>query len=108
MKYLPVYSLFSLFFINFAQEEKNIMKIPFNIKYKPKIQYGEVQLETEYGNPVRIICWDKIGGFPIVGLFNYIEDGKEYEDVECWEKDGTALSEIEGMDLYVIIPDNEK
>jgi hypothetical protein len=78
------------------------MKLSFDIKYKRDIQLGIVKVETEHGNPIRIICWDKIGDYPIVGLFTYWEDGIEWEDVECWDIYGKPISGINDMDLCII------
>ena len=40
---------------------------PFNIKFKEKIISGKAKL-TLGGLPVRIVCWDRKGLFPIIGL----------------------------------------
>ncbi len=38
------------------------MKIPFDIKYRPQIETGEYEVETQDGlHSVRIICWDAAG-----------------------------------------------
>lgn len=39
--------------------EKNMKKIPFDIKYRPEIESGKYKVVTAEGRPVRIICWDK-------------------------------------------------
>ena len=44
-------------------------KIPFDIKYRDKIESGEYKVETREGLPARIICWDRMGiAYPIVAL----------------------------------------
>jgi hypothetical protein len=80
------------------------MKIPFNIKYKRNIQQGIVRLETEYGNPVRILCWDKLGSYPIVGLYEYYEDECLFEDAEYWDEEGNSSGGVDGMNLCIITP----
>ena len=42
-------------------------KEPFNIKFKEKIIAGKAKL-TLGSLPVRIVCWDRKGLFPIIGL----------------------------------------
>jgi len=42
-------------------------KVKFNIKFKEKIMKGNAKVFFN-DSPVRIICWDRVGEFPILGL----------------------------------------
>ena len=44
------------------------MKIRFDIKYRPQIESGQYKVEDASGIPMRIICWDADGDYPIVAL----------------------------------------
>lgn len=50
------------------------MRIPFDIKYRPEIESGKYKVVTEFGEPVRIICWDSKyhSDLPVIAL---IDDG---------------------------------
>lgn len=54
-------------------------KIPFDIKYIKEIVNNTYKVVTRDNKNVRVICWDRVGSQPIVGL---IEDpcsfGLEY------------------------------
>ena len=43
-------------------------KIPFNIKYRPQIESGEMKVVTRRGEPVEIVYWDAVGKNPIVAI----------------------------------------
>ena len=62
-------------------------KIPFDIKFRPQIESGEYKVETTDGKPVRIVCWNRYGCIPIVGLvgkfempYVYTTNGKDASD----------------------------
>lgn len=44
---------------------------------------------TRGGKPVRIVCWDKLGDFPIIACIKYSDD---YEDFESYNIDGSKYS----------------
>lgn len=55
-------------------------KIPFNIKYRPQIESGEMKVVTRRGEPVEIVYWDAVGKNPIVAIIDrkpvkYSNDG---------------------------------
>ena len=78
--------------------------VPFDLKYKDKIESGEYLVTTRGGNPVRIACWDKLDpDYPIIGLqrirnFEFLENYNKYGRVD--------LLEDNDSDLMVLI-DNE-
>ena len=71
-----------------------------------KIQAGEIKgkimcyFDTGY-KPARIICWDKIPSYPIVGL---VEIGSNFESVFFFDKSGKTQ---DGDELALEVPDNE-
>lgn len=83
-------------------------RIPFDIKYRPQIESGEYRVELRDGTPVRIICWEAKGTFPIIGLF-MTDDGCETttqahsngrrSDDKNYESD---------YDLFIVTPEEEK
>lgn len=44
---------------------------------------------TRNNKPVRIVCWDKLGDYPIIGCVKYSD---EYEDLESYNSDGFKYS----------------
>ena len=83
-------------------------KIPFSIDYRPQIESGEYKVETRNGLPVRIICWDRKHGYPIVGLAYEKATGCEsyvsaYADGITSANGKTGLSD----DLFLITPEPE-
>lgn len=44
---------------------------------------------TRDGRPVRIVCWDKLGDYPIIGCIKYSDD---YEDFETYNINGSKYS----------------
>ena len=83
---------------------KRFSIVPFDLKYKDKIESGEYLVTTRGGNPVRIICWDKLDSdYPIIGL----QKIGNFEFLENYNKDGRVdLLEDNDSDLMVLI-DNE-
>jgi len=94
------------------------MKIPFDIKYRNKIESGEYKVETFDGYSVRIICWDALGtnieGNTYHHLIALVKSlTSEEETIFCYYINGTLMS-ISGMiypattdiskNLYIIIP----
>ena len=73
------------------------MKIPFDLK-KAK---GGMKVVTPYGKEVRIICWDRDYGYPLVGLMrkdtppyyecitvDITEQGKTFDGIQLMLEDG--------------------
>ena len=84
-----------------------MIKIPFDIKYRPQIESGEYKVETRDGRRVRIICWDAIGPSPIIGLF-LTDDGGETTTQN--RPDGRwcdDLSYESDYDLFIVTPKEE-
>ena len=49
-------------------------KETFNIKFKEKIISGKAKVTLD-DYPIRIICWDRKGKYPNIGLIDYSELG---------------------------------
>ena len=74
-------------------------KIPFDIKYRPEIESGKYLVVTRDDRPVRIVCWDRKGAYPIIGL---IKDGWR-EVVDIFDTDGAYnRGEAHRFDLYLV------
>jgi hypothetical protein len=77
------------------------MKIPFDIKYRPQIESGEYNVETECGEPIEIVKWDCKGKYPILAV---IDDGVTHDSC-FYDESGTSYS---GTDkIYVVIEEPE-
>lgn len=82
------------------------MKIPFDIKYRDKIESGKYKVKTRDGCPVRIICWDRVDVQPVVALISG-KDGTEFTG-EFTIEGNYWLSKMEShKDLFVVIQDPE-
>lgn len=78
------------------------MKIPFDIKYRPQIESGEIKVINRLNEDVRIVCWDGPDkDRPIVGFSE--DDTTPY----CWYLDGKYRwgNECE-KDLFIIIEES--
>ena len=78
---------------NLFEEEKDYMEIPFDFD---KAKEG-LPIKTKSGCDVRIVCWDRLGEYPIVGLVKRSEDA---ENVVLFNKSGipmAALAETESL-----------
>ena len=78
---------------NLFEEEKDYMEIPFDFN---KAKEG-LPVKTKSGYDVRIVCWDKLGEYPIVGL---VKRSSETEGVILFDKFGipfTAPVETESL-----------
>lgn len=49
-------------------------------------------VQTRDGRPVRIVCWDMIGDYPIVALVLENNDGDLFEDTIIYTIDGRCFS----------------
>ncbi len=75
-------------------------RIPFDIKYRSDIEAGKYLVVTRCNEPVRIICWDAKGLFPIVGLAK----AKRSEFIETYSTDGKRiLSQTSDYDLLLVV-----
>ena len=82
-------------------------KIPFNIKFRDKIESGEYRVETKTGCPVRIVCWDMVCELPILGLV-LLNDEKAEEMAVGFTNEGTNLLGEPLYDkLFIVTPEEE-
>lgn len=83
--------------MNLFEEEKDYMEIPFDFD---KVKEG-LPVKTKSGYDVRIICWDRLGEYPIVGLVKKSEDT---ENVMLFDKFGTPplASSVETESLVCV------
>ena len=75
------------------EEEKDYMEVPFDFD---KAKNG-LPVRTKCGCDVRIVCWDKLGEYPIVGL---VKRSEELENVVLFDKFGipfAASAETESL-----------
>ena len=82
--------------------------VPFDLKYKDKIESGEYLVTTRGDNPVRIICWDKLDpDYPIIGLqrignFEFLENYNKYGRVDLLiDNDSDLMVLIDNEPLFV-------
>ena len=85
-------------------------KIPFDIKYRPQIESGEYKVETNFGSPVEIVCWnrrDDTANKTIVGI---IRSGT-VEEIASWNIGGklcdAAFPQNSDYDLFIVTPEEE-
>lgn len=101
-----------------TQQPCKNMKIPFDIKYRNKIQSGEAKVETRDGLPVRVVCWDVIMGsdmdgetpVPVYAFINFGsergEEGEYYPTNGSWCRDlSTPIRQEHHRDLLINVPD---
>ena len=79
-------------------------KIPFDIKYRNKIESGEYKVVTEDDEPARIICWDSPinKDRPIIAIV--------FDDqIEQYKADGHYDNDYEtcNYDLFIVTPEPE-
>ena len=78
--------------------------VPFDLKYKDKIDSGEYLVTTRGGNPVRIVCWDKLDSdYPIIGLQRI----GNFEFLENYNKEGRVDLLIDNDSDLMVLIDNE-
>lgn len=68
------------------EEEKDYMEIPFDFD---KAKNGDLSIKTRSGYDVRIICWDRLGEYPIVGL---VKRNEETENVMLFDRFGLPMA----------------
>lgn len=86
------------------------MRIPFDSKYRDKIESGEYKVETRNGRPVRIICWDMDSYNQIVALVaNYPNyNGSLSEHIFSYGMNGRYSATAENAeDLFIVTPEPE-
>ena len=82
-------------------------RIPFDIKYRPEIEAGKYKVVTEYGESVRIICWDSkfCNAYPVIAL---ISDGDGEDIIHLNESGSSNNNSVRGEQLYVITDEPEE
>ena len=90
---------------------KRMKRIPFDVKYRPEIESGEIKVVNGKGKPVTILKWDMQGGFPILGVV--MTDQTNYEGDESWEEErpfaynseghASASAPADKKELYLLI-----
>ena len=55
-----------------------------------KIDFGK-PVRTKAGTPVRIICTDREGDYPVIGLINVPGTYHRIEEIRTWTADGKAF-----------------
>ena len=83
------------------EEEKDYTEIPFDIE---KAKNG-VPVKTKSGCDVRIICWDRLGEHPIVGL---VKRSEELENVVLFDKFGIPMAPFAEIDSLVCVVKKRK
>ena len=80
------------------------MRIPFDIKYRPEIESGKYKVVTEFGEPVRIICWDSKyhSDLPIIAL---IDDGDGEDMIHLSANGKYEIDSKRGFTHLLIITD---
>lgn len=68
------------------EEEKDYMEIPFDFD---KAKNGDLPIKTRSGYDVRIVCWDRLGEYPIVGL---VKRNEETENVILFDRFGLPMN----------------
>lgn len=83
------------------EEEKDYTEIPFDFD-KAK---NELPVMTKSGEEVRIICWDKLGDHPIVGL---IKRNSEKENAVVFDKFGIPVNSPVEVDSLVCVVEKRR
>lgn len=82
------------------------MKIPFDIKYRPQIESGEYKVVTREGRFATIGIWQMKAPKPLVGCYQYDDDGNEKSG--CWYDNGSYSDVNEHpYDLFLVTPEPE-
>lgn len=76
-------------------------RVKFDLRYKEDIIAGRAKVETRDFQPVRIVCFDWCGDYPVMGK---IED--DHSPI-LWAADGRFGADINDLDLFVLT-DNVK
>ena len=68
--------------------------IPFNIKYRPEIEAGEMKVVNGQGKAVTILKWDMQGNYPILGVV--MTNHTNWDGDESWEEERPFAYSAEG------------
>ena len=80
--------------------------IPFDIRYRDKIESGKYKVVTGKFLPVRIVCWDMSCELPILALVS-VNDGKE-EVAVGFTNEGTNLLWEENYNKLLIMTEESQ
>lgn len=83
------------------EEEKDYMEIPFDFD---KAKEG-LPVKTKSGYDVRVLCWDRLGEYPIVGLVRRSEDA---ENVVLFNKSGISMAAFSEAEELVCVVKKRK
>ena len=83
------------------EEEKDYMEVPFDFD---KAKNG-LPVRTKCGCDVRIVCWDKLGEYPIVGL---VKRSEELENVVLFDKFGIPMAPFAEIDSLICVVKKRK
>lgn len=84
------------------EEEKDYIEVPFDFD---KAKNGDLPVKTRSGYDVRIICWDKLGDYPIVGL---VKRNEETENVMLFNRFGLPMAASGEMECLVCVVEKRK
>lgn len=87
--------------------EKKYIKVPFDVEIAKRIQNKECEgrIATKKDYHIRVVCWDRKGPAPIIGLID-IGDGSE--SIEHYYSNGVSLhkhDEENGWNLMLEVPE---
>lgn len=86
------------------------MRKQFDIKYRPQIESGEYKVETNFGSPVEIVCWDRRDDTANKTIVGIIRAGT-VEEIASWNIGGrlcdAAFPQNPAYDLFLVTPDEE-
>ena len=80
-------------------------KIPFDIKFKPQIESGEYKVETRDGRPVRIVCYNREYGCPVMALATEADGHESY--VSCNFDGRVSRINEYSSDLFIITTESK-
>lgn len=85
------------------------MRIPFDSKYRDKIESGEYKVETRYGCSARIVCWDRVPkeNNPKDLTLCVLIKQNGGESIYYYHTDGTKWVKEECFDLFIVTPEPE-
>ena len=79
-------------------------RIPFDLQYRPQIEYGEYRVVTDMGEPVEIVKWNCRGRCPILAV---IDDG-DTDDCCFYKDDGVSLNGADSLYIIIDEPDSNE
>lgn len=87
--------------------EKKYIKVPFDVEMAKRIQNKECEgrIATKKDYHIRVVCWDRKGPAPIIGL---IDIGYGSESIEHYYSNGVSLhkhDEENGWNLMLEVPE---